>query len=66
MEIILNGEKNEVPDICTVGQLIDSLDLRGKRFAIEVNLEIIPRSRYATQRLKAGDRVEIVNAIGGG
>ena len=40
--------------------------LAEKRVAVEVNLEIVPRSRHATRVLGEGDRVEIVHAIGGG
>ncbi|HET6724915.1 MAG TPA: sulfur carrier protein ThiS, partial [Gammaproteobacteria bacterium] len=40
--------------------------LRGKRIAMEVNGEILPRSRYSEHTFNAGDRVEIVHAIGGG
>jgi sulfur carrier protein len=37
-----------------------------QRVAVEVNLEIVPRSQHANRSLSAGDRVEIVRAIGGG
>jgi len=66
MQITLNGEPREVADTLTAQQLIDELGLAGKRLAMEVNREIVPRSSYATHRLSAGDRVEIVRAIGGG
>jgi sulfur carrier protein len=46
--------------------LVIQLGLADKRVAMEVNLEIIPRSRYGDQPLKDGDKVEIVHAIGGG
>jgi sulfur carrier protein len=46
--------------------LVENLQLNGQRLAIEVNLEIVPRSRYGEYQLADGDRVEIVNAIGGG
>ena len=66
MEIQLNGEAREVPDNCTAEQLVEELGLAGRRLAMEVNREIVPRSSYADHRLKHGDRVEIVHAIGGG
>lgn len=66
MEITFNGETREVPDVYTVAQLVENLGMLGHRIAVEVNLEIVPRSRYATARLNPGDRVEIVEAIGGG
>ncbi len=66
MQILLNGEAREVPDNCTAAQLVDELELGGKRIAMEINLEIVPRSTYAEVQLQPGDKVEIVHAIGGG
>ncbi|MFW2372353.1 MAG: sulfur carrier protein ThiS [Gammaproteobacteria bacterium] len=66
MQIILNGDAREVADKSSLSQLVDSLQLKGKRLAIEVNEEIIPRSAHDTYTLQDGDQVEIVHAIGGG
>jgi len=66
MEIVLNGEAREVADDMTVAQLIDELGLAGRRLAVEVNREIVPRSALLGHPLAPGDRVEIVHAIGGG
>ena len=66
MNIFLNGEAREVPDNCSAAQLVEELGLAGKRIAMEVNREIVPRSSYAETPLKAEDKVEIVHAIGGG
>ena len=66
MEIIVNGEARQVADSCTVADLIEELQLTGKRLAVEVNLDIVPRSSHAQHPLQAGDKVEIVHAIGGG
>lgn len=66
MHIILNGDSREVADKSSLSQLVDQLQLSGKRLAIEVNQEIIPRSEHDTCMLKDGDQVEIVHAIGGG
>jgi sulfur carrier protein len=66
MNVLVNGESREVTDAHSINQLVDELGLMGKRFAVEVNNEIIPRSRYANYRLQPGDKVEIVHAIGGG
>lgn len=66
MKIYLNGEVHNVPDSCTAAQLVELLGLRGRRIAVEVNLEILPRSGYDSYILKAEDKVEIVHAIGGG
>lgn len=66
MEIILNGEPLDLPSDSTVQDLVDRLELNRQRLAVEVNLEIVSRSRYHECRLQAGDKVEIVHAIGGG
>ena len=66
MNITLNGESKEIPDGTTAAQLVEFLELRGKRLAIEINEEIVPRSTYSVCRLSPGDHVEIVHAIGGG
>ena len=66
MEIIVNGELRQVATAYTVAELINDLGFTGRRLAVEVNLEIVPRSIHPQHQLKAGDRVEIVHAIGGG
>ncbi|MET3999048.1 sulfur carrier protein ThiS [Marinobacterium sp. MBR-109] len=66
MQIQVNGEPLEVAEQSNLSDLIAQLELSGKRIAIELNLEIIPRSSHADTPLKAGDRIEIVHAIGGG
>ncbi|MDH5326128.1 MAG: sulfur carrier protein ThiS [Gammaproteobacteria bacterium] len=66
MNITLNGEPAQFSSELTAAQLIDSLGLGGKRLAVEVNLEIVPRSTYESFIIKENDNVEIVHAIGGG
>ena len=66
MRIQLNGEPLELPDGQTVADLIARLDLAGRRVAVELNLDIVPRSQHAGTALREGDRVEVVHAIGGG
>ncbi|SED19348.1 Sulfur carrier protein ThiS [Pseudomonas sp. 8BK] len=66
MRIQLNGEAFELPDGETVAGLIGRLDLTGRRVAVELNLDIVPRSQHATTALREGDQVEVVHAIGGG
>ena len=66
MELIINGEPRQVAPDCTAEDLLRLLELEGKRLAMEVNLEILPRSEYSSHRFRSGDRVEIVQAIGGG
>ncbi len=66
MQIILNGEPRELADDTTLGQLIDRLGLAGRRYAVEIDEELVPRSQQAARVLRDGERVEIVQAIGGG
>jgi sulfur carrier protein len=66
MHIQLNGESLELPDGETVAALIARMDLTGRRVAVELNLDIVPRSQHADTVLNDGDHVEVVHAIGGG
>ena len=66
MQITLNGDPHVVADEATVASLIEQLDLAGKRLAVEINEEVVPRSHHAERALANGDQVEIVHAIGGG
>jgi thiamine biosynthesis protein ThiS len=64
--ITLNGERFELAQPMTVSDLLVQLDIDARRVAIEHNLEIIKRRTFETVVVQEGDRVEIVNAVGGG
>jgi thiamine biosynthesis protein ThiS len=66
MKIVLNGRERDIERGATIADLVASSGLAGKRVAIEVNREIVPRGDYAARVLAADDRVEVVHAIGGG
>ena len=66
MNIYVNGASTEVEDSIGMSALVLHLDLAGRRIAVEVNGELIPRSRFDTHILQPGDRVEIIHAVGGG
>ena len=66
MDVVLNGEKNVLPDGTTVAALLQRLGIEPGRVAVEVNLAVLKRAQHATTALKDGDQVEIVQAIGGG
>lgn len=66
MQIQVNGESKTVSEGATLADLIGQMALTGKRIAVEVNAEIIPRSQHGETLLQSGDQVEIVQAIGGG
>lgn len=66
LPIVVNGEPRPVRAGCSVAALVAAMDLTGKRIAVERNGEIVPRSLHAEVLLQAGDRLEIVAAVGGG
>ena len=66
MDIVLNGDTLAVPEAQSVLALLQAQGLGDRRVAVEVNGDIVPRSRHAACVLAAGDRVEIVHALGGG
>ncbi|HEY4583282.1 MAG TPA: sulfur carrier protein ThiS [Lysobacter sp.] len=65
-QILLNGEPSELPGDADIQCLLEREGLAGRRVAVEVNGEIVPRGRHAGHGLREGDRVEIVHALGGG
>lgn len=67
MQLTINGTPRsfDVP-VADVAALVRALALEGKRIAVERNGEIVPRSRYADTPVAAGDKLEIVGAVGGG
>jgi sulfur carrier protein len=66
IEIQVNGEARLASNGTTVAQLLAELGATGKRVAVERNGEIVPRSLHAGTRVEAGDRIEVVVAVGGG
>ena len=66
MNITVNGESRSLEPGTSLGELVENLGLEGKRIAVEVNREIVPRSEFDDFRLSDNDTIEIVNAIGGG
>ena len=66
MKIVLNGEDREIAPATSLQQLLELAGYAQHRVAIEINREIVPRSRHGSHTLSPGDRVEIVHAIGGG
>lgn len=66
MQIKVNGDTLEVQEGASLAELVEQLGLADKRIAIELNMEIIPRSEHPSTALSNHDDVEIVHAIGGG
>ena len=65
-QILVNGESRPVPSGATLADLIVQLGLEGQRLAVAVNRVVVPRGVYGSRALAAGDRVEILEAVGGG
>lgn len=65
MQVVINGESSRLEHVRTVADLVRYLRLE-QRIAVEVNREIVPRSRYAEHELRDGDVIEVVKAVGGG
>ncbi|HEX7964798.1 MAG TPA: sulfur carrier protein ThiS [Gammaproteobacteria bacterium] len=66
MRLHVNGQSTDHPAGLTARDLLERMELAGKRVAVEVNGEIVPRSAHATHEFKDGDTVEIIHAVGGG
>lgn len=66
IKIQVNGETRDWRGGVTVADLLRDLEIATDRVAVEVNLEILDRAKFAEHRLRDGDRVEILSFIGGG
>jgi len=66
MQITLNGETRTLAEAQTIAGLLAANGLDGRKIAVEVNGEVVPRGRHPIQQLADGDRIEIIQAIGGG
>jgi thiamine biosynthesis protein ThiS len=62
----VNGENRETPKGATVLTLLDQLGLNAGRVAIEYNLQILPKTKWPETKIIPGDRLEIVQFVGGG
>jgi len=66
MRLIVNGETLEISNVDTLQELLKELQIEPRRVAVEINLSIVKKAEYPTFRLNDGDKVEIVNFVGGG
>jgi sulfur carrier protein len=64
--IVFNGNEEDVDESTTVLDLVERSGVEPRYCAVEVNLEIVPRSHYASHQVQQGDRIEIVTLVGGG
>jgi sulfur carrier protein len=65
-EVQVNGDSVSVPEGSTIADLLGRLSLESRRVAVELNLQVVPRSEHPARRLSPGDRLEIVTFVGGG
>ena len=66
LTIDVNGDAHSLAVTCTIAELLEALGLGGKRVAVAVNRDVVIRSLHAKHRILDGDRVEILEAVGGG
>ena len=66
MNLKINGEDRTFSEINTLGALVNQLGMKPDRIAVELNLEIVPRTQWSSTPIKDGDKLEIVHFVGGG
>ena len=65
IEILLNNQATQLPQGATVAQALAQLQLRPP-FAVAINTQFVPKSRYDSQVLQAGDKMEVIAPVTGG
>jgi sulfur carrier protein len=65
MKLVINGEEKEIT-AATLADLVEQLGIKPDRVAVELNYDIIPRDKWAATNLSDGDKLEIVQFVGGG
>jgi len=66
LQITLNGDPYEIEGDPRLAALLERLNMKSSRVAVEINQRIIPKAEFAATEIKAGDSVEIINFVGGG
>lgn len=66
IQVVVNGAQQRFPQPFALSELIVQMSLAGKKIAVELNGEIVPRSTHGSTLVADGDRLEIVAAVGGG
>ena len=66
MKITINGEERSFDAPLTLAALVQRLGMKTDRIAVELNLDIVPRDQWLARQLSEGDRLEIVQFVGGG
>ena len=66
LNIILNGDSFDLDEPVTIASLLAKLDIDARRVAVEHNMVVLKRASFDSTTVREGDRVEIVNFVGGG
>ena len=66
LKFTVNGDERRGPLDMTLATLLDDLGLSGRRVAIELNLDVVPKAAIDDTKISEGDRIEIVSFVGGG
>ena len=66
MDYVLNGESHSTPAPLTVLELLQRFELAKRRVAVAVNSVVVPKSRFAETWIRDGDKIEVIQAVGGG
>ena len=66
LQITINGEPKDIDPATSLDKLLEELSLKANHVAVEINMELIPRTKHAEYELQAGDELEIVTLAGGG
>lgn len=66
MRVLVNGEPCELNEGATIAELLTARQMAGRQVAVEVNLEVVPRSQHPQHVLREGDQLEVVSLVGGG
>ncbi|MCH2409474.1 sulfur carrier protein ThiS [Myxococcota bacterium] len=65
-DILVNGQPRQINNGDTIASLLRNLSLEGRKVAVAINRSVIPRGQFEISTLEPGDRVEILEAVGGG
>jgi len=66
LELIINGELRQINESQNLAELVKELDIQSPNFAMALNQQVIPRSKYESTTINENDQIEIVHAVGGG
>ena len=66
MRFELNGESQDAPEALSVRELLERFGFQKRRVAVAINAEVVPRSQFERAEIHEGDRIEVIQAVGGG